>query len=202
MKNKYSFSELVKIAYSLLITKIVYPKARLIRRPFYIRGKRSFVYGKNFTTGYGCRFDLDGTKKTLFIGDDCQIGDSVHIVAYEKVEIGDGCLFASKIFVSDTNHGTYDNTDDSSRPSVQPAKRTLVTKPVKIGNNVWVGDNVVILSGVEIGDGCIIGANSVVTHDIRKNSIVAGAPAKYLKRWDSKVDKWVKTTEIDISTEY
>lgn len=197
MKNKYTFSELVKIAYSLLITKIVYPKARLIRRPFYIRGKKSFVYGKNFTTGYGCRFDLDGTKKTLFIGDDCQIGDHVHIVALDSVEIGNGCLFASKIFVSDTNHGTYDNSDESSRPEIAPSKRELITKPVKIGNNVWVGDNVVILSGVEIGDGCIIGANSVVTHSIRANSIVAGAPVKYLKCWDPKTAKWVKAAEFN-----
>lgn len=196
MKNKYSFSELVKNVYSLLLTKAVYPKARLIRRPFYIRGKQSMTYGSGFTTGYGCRFDLDGSKPTLFIGKNCKMGDHVHIVAYDRVEIGKGCLFASKIFVSDTNHGTYDNTDESSRPDIPPDERKLVTKPVKIGNNVWIGDNVVILSGVEIGDGCIIGANSVVTHNIQKNSIVAGAPVRYIKRWDETLGKWVKATEV------
>lgn len=201
MRNKYSFSELIKITYSLFVTKICYPKARLIRRPFYIRGKRSFVYGKGFTTGYACRFDLDGTKETLFIGDNCQIGDHVHIVAYDRVEIGNDCLFASKIFISDTNHGTYDNTDETSRPEIPPNDRTLVTKPVKIGNNVWIGDNVVVLSGVEIGDGCIIGANSVVTHSIRENSIVAGAPVRYLKQWDSSVEKWIKVTEVNVDME-
>lgn len=197
MKNRYTLSELVKIAYSLFITKLFYPKARLIRRPFYIRGKKSFKYGKGFTTGYGCRFDLDGEKQTLFIGDNCQIGDHVHMVALERVELGNGCLLASKIFISDTNHGTYDNTDPNSRPDVPPNERKLVTKPVKIGNNVWIGDNVVILSGVEIGDGCIIGANSVVTHNVRENSIVAGSPARYLKQWDVTEKKWVKTSEVD-----
>lgn len=192
MRNKYSFSELIKMAYSLVITKIFYPGARLIRRPFYIRGKKSLVYGKKFTTGYGCRFDLDGNKQTLFIGEDCRIGDYVHIVACEKVEIGSGCLLASKIFISDTNHGTYDNSDESSKPEVPPNERKLVTNPVTIGNNVWIGDNVVILSGVQIGDGCIIGANSVVTHDIEKNSIVAGAPAKCIKKWDTQMQRWIK----------
>lgn len=192
MKNKYSVSELIKMTYSLMMTKLFYPGARLIRRPFYIRGKKSFVYGQKFTTGYGCRFDLDGNKKTLFIGNDCRIGDYVHIVACEKVEIGSDCLFASKIFISDTNHGAYDNSDKSSRPKVTPNDRTLVTNPVKIGDNVWIGDNVVVLPGVEIGDGCIIGANSVVTHKVSKNSIVAGTPAKCIKKWDMQTQRWVK----------
>ena len=192
MANKYSFSEFVKNVYALLITKAFYPNARLIRRPIYIRGRKSLVYGKNFTTGYSCRFDLEGSKKTLFIGDECQIGDNVHFVAYDKVEVGNNCLLASKIFISDTSHGIYDNSDGGSSPEIPPNCRKLVTAPVKIGNNVWIGENVVILSGVTIGDGCIIGANSVVTHDIEDNSIVAGAPAKCIKRWDSYSKKWIK----------
>ena len=192
MANKYSFSEFVKTTYALVITKMFYPGARLIRRPIYIRGKKSLTYGKNFTTGYSCRFDLEGSKKTLFIGENCQIGDNVHFVAYERVEVGNGCLLASKIFISDTSHGAYNNDDETAKPCVLPNERKLVTAPVKIGNNVWIGENVVILSGVTIGDGCIIGANSVVTHDVRENSIVAGSPAKYIKYWDDCNNEWVK----------
>lgn len=192
MSNRYSFSEIVKNTYSLCMTKLFYPNARLLRRPIYIRGKKSLVYGKNFTTGYSCRFDLEGNKKTLFIGDNCQIGDNVHFVAYERVEIGKGCLLASKIFISDTSHGSYNNDDETSIPSIPPNNRKLVTAPVKIGDNVWIGENVVILSGVEIGSGCIIGANSVVTKNIKANSIVAGIPAKVIKCWDEQSSKWVK----------
>ena len=61
MRNKYSFSELIKTIYSLVITKLTYPQARLIRRPVYIRG--GINGAKNLTTGRFCRFDLRGDKK-------------------------------------------------------------------------------------------------------------------------------------------
>ena len=77
-------------------------------------------------------------------------------------------------------------------PEIAPNKRKLVTHPVKIGNKVWIGENVVILAGAEIGDGCIIGANSVVKGKIEKNQIVVGAPAMPIKRWDNKKNEWIK----------
>ena len=192
MKNQYSISEILKNIYSLIITKIFYPGARLVRRPIYVRGKKSLMYGKKFTTGYSCRLDLKGDKKTLFIGDNCQIGDNVHIVALDKVEIGNNCLMASKIFISDTSHGIYDNSDIDSNPDIAPNDRILHTRPVKIGNNVWIGENVVILAGVNIGDGCIIGANSVVTKSIPKNCIAVGAPAVAIKEWNESEEKWLR----------
>jgi len=192
MGNKYTPSEFLQNVYSLILTKLFYPKCRLIRRPIYMRGKASFSGGVGLTLGRGCRFDLNGEKPTLFVGDNCQFGDYTHIVAHERVEIGNNCLLASKIFISDTSHGTYDNSENAESPSIPPNDRKLVVKPVKIGNNVWVGENVVILSGVEIGDGCIIGANSVVTRNVEKNSIVAGVPARLLKRWEENEKKWVK----------
>ena len=192
MKNQYSISEMFRNVYSLIITKVFYPGARLVRRPIYVRGKKSLIYGKKFTTGYSCRFDLKGDKKTLFIGDNCQIGDNVHIVALDKVEIGDNCLMASKIFISDTSHGIYDNSDITSNPSVAPTDRTLHTKPVKIGNNVWIGENVVILAGVNIGDGSVIGANSVVTKSFPKNCIIVGTPATVIKEWNESEEKWLQ----------
>lgn len=194
MGNKYSPSEFVRNCYSLILTKLFYPQCRLVRRPIFMRGKASFSGGKNLTLGRSCRFDLNGEKPTLFIGDDCQFGDYTHIVAHERVEIGQNCLLASKIFISDTSHGTYDNTDETARPDIAPNARKLVTAPVKIGKNVWVGENVVILSGVEIGDGCIIGANSVITKNIPSDSVVVKNNMiikKYCKEkgiWEKKND--------------
>ena len=134
MKNHYSFSELVKTIYSLILTKIVMPQARLIRRPVYIRGRKSISGAKRLTLGRFCRFDLNGTEKTLYIGEDCEFGDMTHIVAYGKVEIGNQVLIASKCFISDTNHGTYKGQEQSN-PDEPPKKRRLVIKPTKIGNN-------------------------------------------------------------------
>jgi acetyltransferase-like isoleucine patch superfamily enzyme len=196
LNNQYTISEFIKTAYGLVITKLFYRKARLIRRPFYIRGKSSFQYDSGLTTGHGCRLDLLGVgEKTLFIGKNCEMGDYVHIVAHENVKIGDNCLMASKIFISDTNHGDYSGENQSS-PETPPNDRKLISRPVSIGNNVWIGENVCILPGVKIGNGCIIGANSVVNKDIPDNCIIAGAPAKVVKMYSIDKRIWKKRNEF------
>lgn len=197
MKNKYSLSETISTAYALICTKLFYKGARLIRRPFYCRGKSRLQFAEGFTTGHNCRFDLLGEKddnsKKLIIGKNCKLGDNVHIVANEEVKIGDNCLMASKIFISDTSHGKYSGGTDDSSPIIAPDDRPLYTKPVYIGDNVWIGENVCILLGVTIGDGCTIGANSVVTKDVDANCIVAGAPAKVIKIYDAQNKIWIKS---------
>lgn len=196
MKNKYSLSEIISTAYALICTKVFYRGARLIRRPFYCRGKSRLQFDKGFTTGHHCRFDLLGEQndnsKKLIIGRNCKMGDNVHIVANEKVVIGDNCLMASKIFISDTSHGDYSNITTDSSPDVPPDERAFYMKPVSIGNNVWIGENVCILLGVSIGNGSVIGANSLVNRDIPDNCMVAGSPAKIIKRWDDRSNKWTK----------
>lgn len=190
MRNRYSISEFIKNLYSLIITKLTIRQARFIRRPIYIRGKRSLSGCKNLTTGRFCRFDLLGEKQTLHIGKNCEMGDMTHIVAYENVEIGDNVLIASKCFISDTNHGRYKG-ESQDCPYTEPNKRQLYTKPVKIGNNVWIGENTVILAGAEIGDGCIVGANTVISKKIIDNSIVVGN-GKIIKQWNCATKKWEK----------
>lgn len=173
MRNHYSASELIKTVYSLIMTKITMPQARLIRRPVYIRGGQSLVGAKGLTTGRYCRFDLDGRKQTLFVGENCEIGDSVHIVALNKVEIGANLLAASKVFISDTNHGSYKG-EEISNHDTPPSERKLVKGETYIGKNVWIGENAVILAGSRIGNGCVVGANTIVSKEIPPNSIVVG----------------------------
>lgn len=191
MKNRYSVSEFITNAYALLITKVFYRGARLVRRPVYIRGRSSLDFGHGLTLGHCCRFDLPGNRKTLFIGERCELGDYTHIVAHEKVKIGKKVLMASKIFISDTNHGVYKG-ENADSPEVAPNERKLSTSPVIIGDNVWIGENVVILAGSEIGNGCIIGANAVVTGKFDDNCIIAGVPAKVIKRWNRLTAEWEK----------
>lgn len=196
MGNRYSLSEYVKNVYGLIMTKLTMRQARFVRRPIYIRGHKSLAGCNGLTTGRFCRFDLEGTKKTLFIGNNCEMGDMTHIVAHEKVEIGENVLVASKCFISDTNHGEYKG-EDQDDPKTLPNQRKIVTKPVKIGNNVWIGENTVILSGTEIGDGCIIGANSVVKGTIPSNVIAGGSPAKLLKKYDQDTKRWKRISDSD-----
>lgn len=192
--NYYSLTEIVKLAYSTVTTKLFFRGATIIRRPFYLRGKPRFQFGAGFSTGYNCRIEVFGEKqdrtKRLIIGNNCHIGDNVHIAAAEKVTLGDNCLLASKIFISDLDHGNYGSGAIVSSPETDPNQRPLFTEPVTIGNNVWIGENVCILKGVEIGDGSIIGANAVVTRSIPPCSIAVGAPARVVKTYNSQTNSW------------
>ena len=182
LHNDYSVSETIKNMYALICTKLTFPQCRLIRRPVYIRGSRSVCGAKNLTTGYACRFDLDGKKKTLFIGDNCQFGDYTHIVALRNVHIGNHVLLASNVFISDCDHGSCKGRITDS-PQTPPDERALVKGETCIGDNVWIGKNAVILRGSRIGSGCIIGANAVIKKSVPENCIVAGNNRIIRRNW-------------------
>jgi acetyltransferase-like isoleucine patch superfamily enzyme len=99
----------------------------------------------------------------------------VMVAAVELVEIGDHCMFANGCFVTDGAH----RFDDPETPV--PWQGFTTKGPTRVGDNVWCGANVVITSGVSIGERCVIGANSVVTGDLPPFSIAAGAPAQVLR---------------------
>jgi acetyltransferase-like isoleucine patch superfamily enzyme len=159
-----------------------------------VRGKKLLTFGKGLTTGYNCRFEMLDIKgeaqHKLLIGSNCKIGDNVHIAAGESVTIGDNCLFASKIYISDISHGDYSDLKTASNPNIPPDERPLITKPVSIGNNVWLGDNVCVLPGVSIGNGCVIGANAVVNRDIPDNCLAVGVPARVIKKFEEDTNTW------------
>ena len=100
---------------------------------------------------------------------------AVMVAAVDLVEIGDHCMFANGCFVTDGNH----RFDDPDKPI--PWQGFTSKGPTRIGDNVWCGANVVVTSGVTVGERCVIGANSVVTQDIPPFSIAAGAPAQVLR---------------------
>lgn len=187
MGNTYTPSEFVKNCWSLLCTKLFFRPARLVRRPVYIRGRKGMTFGSGFTTGYRCRFELfgwqDGVK--LQLGKNCKLGDNVHIAASERVTIGDDCLMASFVYISDTNHGTGE--DD---PMTPPDERILTSEPVEIGKCVWLGEGVAVLPGSKIGDGCIIGAHAVVKGEIPPYTVAAGTPAKVIKKYNFDKKTW------------
>jgi len=102
----------------------------------------------------------------------------VMVAAAELVEIGDHCMLANGCFVSDASH----RFDDPDRPV--PWQGFTSRGPTRLGDNVWCGANVVITSGVTVGERCVIGANSVVTRDLPPFSLAAGAPAAVLRKVD------------------
>ncbi|AOC95293.1 Galactoside O-acetyltransferase [Flavobacterium anhuiense] len=192
---RYDFLGLMRIGISFLYTKIFFRKAKIIRLPFDVRNKRNIVFGNGFSSGFNCRLETYSEKNVpcMFIGENVQINDYVHITAIDKVEIGNNVLIASKVYISDCSHGSYAGDEYDSNPDTVPSNRPLFTKPVIIENNVWLGEFVSVLPGVTIGKGTIVGANSVVSKDLPPYVIAVGSPAKPIKKFNFDTQKWVKT---------
>jgi acetyltransferase-like isoleucine patch superfamily enzyme len=110
------------------------------------------------------------------IGKGTFLNMGVMIASERLVEIGDHCMLANGCFVSDSSH----RYEDPDRPITWQGFQSK--GPTRIGDNCWLGANVVVTSGVSIGERCVIGANSVVTRDIEPFSVVAGAPAKVIRK--------------------
>ena len=192
--EKYSILQVLYLIFYKVKGWFIFKNARLIRFPFRVRGKQYIKIGKGFTTGFNCRIDalnINNLKEKylLEIGENVEINDDVHIGATEKIIIGDNVLIASKVYISDHNHGSYKGEEQDSPMSI-PKKRKIYSSPIKIEKNVWIGEFVSILQGVTIGEGAIIGTMSVVTKDIPPYTIAVGSPAKPIKKYNFKTKKW------------
>lgn len=192
--GKYGIFGFSKLLISVIYTKLFFRQARLIRLPFDIRNKNYIKIGRGFTTGFGCRIEAypKDKRKVLFIGENVQVNDYVHITAMESVVIGNNVLMASKIYISDCSHGSYSGNTNDSNPDSIPAERALFSKPVVIKDNVWLGEFVSVLPGVTIGKGTIVGANSVVSKNLPDYVIAVGTPAKPIKKYNFETQKWEK----------
>lgn len=104
-----------------------------------------------------------GVERSLMLSANC------YIQGGNGVEMGDGTLFGPGVRIISANHD-LDNM-----------KKWLPDKPIRIGNNCWLGANAVILPGVKLGDNVIVGAGAVVTKSFPSNVMLAGNPAKKIK---------------------
>lgn len=176
-----------------MVTKLFYRPARLVRLPFDIRNRRLIALGENLTTGFGCRLEAHAIKNTtphcIIMGKNIEMNDYVHIAAGQSITIGDDVLIASKVFITDLNHGRYTGVDPDS-PLSKPNSREISCNPVVIGDRVWIGEFVSVLPGVNIGAGTIVGANSVVTRSLPPNVIAVGSPAVPIKQYNFSSQQW------------
>lgn len=174
----------IRIIIDIIKTKIFFYNlnCKLIRFPFEIYGIKNISIKKGLSTGRYCKIESYNNENniSIYIGENCHLNDSVHIAALNSIIIGNNVLIASRVFITDLNHGDYSIHSECDPESIV-SERKLSYKPVKIGNNVWIGESVAILPGVNLGDNCIVGANSVVTKSFEKNSIIAGNPAKLIR---------------------
>lgn len=135
--------------------------------------------GEHCRLGRGVFFETprDGV---IEIGGHVRINAGTYLVASTRLSIGRDTLIGEYVSIRDGNHGI-----EAGAPiRLQPEQAA----PISIGCDVWIGRGAVILKGVTIGDGAVVAANSVVTKDVPAHTIVAGVPAKALRRRDRKDD--------------
>jgi acetyltransferase-like isoleucine patch superfamily enzyme len=128
--------------------------------------------------------DAQTFSPQIHIGHRVTSSGNLVIGGVHQIDIGDDVMFAFNVTILDNLHGFAHPYEPYK---YQPLQRIA---PVQIGRGCWIGQNAVILPAVKIGEMSIIGANSVVTHDIPERSIALGAPARVVKQWDDTSREW------------
>jgi lipopolysaccharide O-acetyltransferase len=179
----------LRLFFSLILSKICFPTARIVRYPFYVRKEGKINIGVGFSANAGLVLDTFGKDSQLIIGDYVMANYRLHIGSAKYIKIGSNTLFGSDCTVMDHSHGGYKEKFHSD-PSIAPVNRDLISSPIVIGNNCWFGDRVFIMLGVTIGDGVVVGAGSIVTKDLPTNSLAVGVPARIVKKFSNVTKHW------------
>jgi Acetyltransferase (isoleucine patch superfamily) len=122
----------------------------------------------------------------VWIEDNVYIGHHTTIVAMEGVHLASGCVLSDYVYLNDSNHG------------IDPERGLIMQQPVfskgriDIGQNCFLGYRAIVLSGVTLGEWCIVGANSVVTNSFPAYSMIAGTPARLIRRYSHGQKAWLK----------
>lgn len=160
-----------------------------------IKGGKYMEIGDNCLFGNNLRIEaitgwLDGNNfnPLIVIGDNVVINQNFHCTCASLIKIGEGTSVTANCGIFDIIH-PYEDVD------VNPREATIETKPIEIGKNCLIGMNSVILPGTRLGNHCVVGANSTVSGIYPDNCVIVGSPARIVKKYDLKQNKWIKTYE-------
>lgn len=141
----------------------------VVINPQMLRGVDRITIGAGVIIREGAWLATENDASRITIGDDVYVGFRAHIHSIDPVSIGRGCVFADNVMVTTTDHERGPN-----RHAVHG------TGPVVIEDDVFLGQNAVVLGGVRIGAGATVAAGAVVIRDVPAGAIVGGVPAKLL----------------------
>jgi acetyltransferase-like isoleucine patch superfamily enzyme len=140
---------------------------------FEIGPSASVTLGRWSWIGHGTK--IRAHEGSVDIGAKTVLGQECTISSFQHVAIGRECIVADRVMIIDFDHGVV----EVERPI---RLQGIYKRDVDVGNNCWIGYGACILRGVTVGDNCIVGANTVVTRNVPDDTVVAGAPAKALRR--------------------
>ena len=156
------------------------------------RTLRHIKWGRNVLIFKNCRIEgisRFGTKRytpLIELSDGVTLQQNCHITCAERIAIGANTAIASNVTITDIEHGYTD-----IRTPIE--WQDLIVKPIRIGSDCKIYNNAVILQGCEIGNHCVIGANSVVKGKFPDYSVIVGIPARVVKRYNPLSGQWEKT---------
>lgn len=146
------------------------------RTRIYLTGMAKFAIGTSVVLGQGVHVQSDGGL--IQVGAHTGVQDGCRL--YGEVSIGEHCLLAPNVYLSSGRHVF---SEEPHRPILDQERRhRLAGQPIVVEDDCWLGINVVVMPGVTIGKGSVVGANAVVTKNVEPYSVVAGAPARLIRR--------------------
>lgn len=133
-----------------------------------LRKNSKIIVNGKFNFYQGSIISLGGNA-VLELGDGSYMNGQCKLICHDKITIGDGTLISDNVTIRDSDMHKIIGKEDE------------ISKPIHIGNHVWIGDGARILKGVTIGDGAIVAAGAVVTKDVSAKTLVGGVPTKVLR---------------------
>lgn len=158
-------------------------KLTYIGKPLYITGSKKISVGDKARIYPGIRLEALGGGG-ICIGNNLAVEQNVHIISGKKIlNIGDDTTISANVFISNVDH-EYKDIEKSVMD--QP----LLFKETQIGKSCFIGYGAVILPGTKLGNHCIVGANAVVRGNYPDNCVIAGNPARIIKKYDLETESW------------
>ncbi|MET7904938.1 acyltransferase [Streptomyces sp. NPDC005355] len=164
-------------------TRLAFPQGTIFGEPWIQLGDHC-VIGEQVTLTAGMMPGLDlGPDPILRLGNGVVLGRGSHVIASQSVEFGDDVFCGPYVYVTSDNH-SYDDPD-------QPIGRQWPrSAPVAIGSGSWLGAGAVILPGARLGRNVVVAAGAVVRGEVPDHAVVAGAPARIIRRWVPEDGGW------------
>jgi len=172
------------LKFRVLSRNVCFGERPQLNQPLMLEGKGNIVFGAAVKIGVGsspnfwtseCYIEARSSCATVSIGENTRINNNFSAIAENSlIEIGKDCLIGHDVFVADSDF--HQLNPDFRRGGDGP-----VSKPVWIGDNVFIGSRVTILKGSCIGDGSVVAANSVISGKFPARSLIAGNPGKILR---------------------
>ena len=172
------------VLYKFRFGKMGFPS--YLGKPLYVSSCKKIFWGKRCRIYPGLRAELVGDTARIIVGDNVSIGQNFHVVSYnDNLNIGNDVTISGNVLITNCDH-------DYKKIGVHILEQKLIPQKTEIDDGCFIGYGAVLQAGTILGKQCIVGANSVVRGKFPDYSVIVGAPACIIKRYDAEKAAWRK----------